>query len=157
MVYATLAYRVLITNRGNRQVGPIGIAVDMTSAHGSRDIRSQLAPDDSSCTRRDAIETLPPGETATLSGRLQMPLAEILPVRMGSAECFVPLVRFMVEIAGEEPALHVFTAGLRADDRPDAPLLGLRIDRGFAHYKPLGQREIDVAHWLALDGESVAR
>ena len=156
MVYATLSYRLLVTNRGRDAVGPIAIGGDMIAAHRSLPVGEQLCPQHDTLPRLHQMGELAPGDTVTLAGQLRLPLAEIRAVRIGGAQCFLPLVRIALPQAGIGARLHVFTLGLPAE-RPDGALLALRMDRGFAFYRPLGQREIDTVQWLPLDAAGPAR
>lgn len=147
LVYATLSYRLTLTNRGPAATGPLAVAGDLVSAHASVDSRALLAPAAGDLAPLHEAPPLAPGESAELSGALRIPLAAILPLAGGAA--FVPLARFHVEspaspgqTSGEAIAeARIFVIG-PAGATPDDALRPFRFDQFPGVVRDLGQREI---------------
>lgn len=156
VVYATLSYRLAVTNSGDGPLGALRISGDLASGHASLSIGQQLLLDGSGLDGRHELTGLAPGETANLAGELRLPLAQVVPLRAGAALFFAPLARFLIE-AGEEAGVaasfsesRVFTIGLPSD-RPGGAMQPLRLDLGPQLFRELDQREIDLSQWLPLD------
>jgi hypothetical protein len=143
MVNASLAYRLTLTNHATAAQGPLRIAGDVISAHGSLSSQDQLTPPSEGLTAIHQVPALAPGETLTLSGELRMPLASILPIHSGGARVFVPLARFRFEAEGGATETHVFVVG-QASDRPGGALRPFPLDRGPGVVRELGQRELGL-------------
>lgn len=150
LVYATLAYQLELTNHGEAPLTALRIFGDMISAHASQTSGQQLSLADAAIEKKHEIATLAPGEIATLKGQIRLPLTEVLPVRAGPAELFVPLARFLVE-ANECPDVsHIFSLG-QLSGRADGGMSAFRIDLGPQLFREIEQREIDIARWLSAD------
>lgn len=164
VVYATLSYRLTLTNPGQAPLGTLRISGDLASGHASLPIGQQLLLDGDGLDGQHELPGLAPGETAALKGELRLPLAQVIPLRAGSALFFAPLARFLIEAGGkDEPGANpsanpsarfsesrVFTVGLPSD-RPGGSMQPLRLDLGPQLFRELDQREIDLAQWLPLD------
>lgn len=143
LVNATLHYRVQLTNKSGAPLGPIALAVDMIAAHASRSDASLLALDGTGLELRHEVPTLAPGEITEVSGQLRLPLAEVTPIRSGTATLFVPLVRLRVEAAE-----LVLTRALVIGETPTAPgglLRPFRLDQGPRIFGAVSQRELAAA------------
>lgn len=140
-----LNYELVIANNSEGPIGPVTVAGDMIGAHASLPTRMQLEMSGNDIAPQHRIEQLGPGESATVSGELRLPLAAITPIRSGTASLFVPLARFRVEALrdGAPPRAvnRTFVVG-ESPDRPDAALKPFRLDLGPRLYSRLGQREV---------------
>jgi len=147
LVYATLAYLLEVTNRSDTPLTGLRVFGDMISAHASQTSGQQLLLAGSAIEKKHEIASLAPGESTTLKGQIRLPLAEVLPVRAGQAQLFVPLARFLVEATDTPDASHVYSLGQRGD-RDDGGMSAFRIDLGPQLFREVLQREVDVARWL---------
>jgi hypothetical protein len=143
MVNASLAYRLTVTNSGAAAHGPLRIAGDIISAHGSLSSQDQLTPPSEGLAAIHQVPGLGPNETLTLSGELRLPLASILPIHSGGSRVFVPLARFRFESDGSAAETHVFVVG-QASDEPGGALRPFPLDRGPGVVRELGQRELGL-------------
>lgn len=150
VVYATFLYRLELTNHGDETLGPLQVAGDLASAHASIPVWQQLSTAGAVLETKHDIATLAPGETATLSGELRLPLAEVVAIRAGAAQLFAPLVRFLVDGLGVPPDPHVFSIG-QPSDRPGGQMQPFRLDLGPQFFPEVHQRPVDVARWLPAD------
>lgn len=148
LVNARLAYRLSLTNHGDAPVGPVSIACDIISAHGSLNNYEQLLSESDMGEPKHQFPELSPGESIALTGELQLPIAAILPIRSGGASLFVPLARFRVTALEEgRPSLvsnRIFIIG-ESPDLPGKRLKPIRIDLGPRTFSHIGQREIKAA------------
>ncbi len=148
LVYATLSYRLVLTNASSGGLGPLRIAGDLVTAHASLSAADQLAPAGGMEPLHE-LARLAPGEMVTLSGSLRLPLSEIRPIRQGEAMLFVPLARFRItDESGATHTTRVFVVGEPGRDRADA-VRPLRLDGFPGVIRPLGQREIVLDGALA--------
>lgn len=147
LVYATLRYRVTITAGAGLPAGHLIIG-DVMGAHASIPPEQQLAPPLETLAKLKAVPTLAPGETATLTGELQLPLGAIRPLQQGNASFFVPLVRlYVVGEDGEIALRRVFTIGI---DGGTATLGPVRLDTGPQEHRQLAAREVEAARQFPL-------
>ena len=146
LVFASLAYRLELTNRGDTPKGPFRIAGDITSAHASLSTGDQLSPDGAAMPAIHRVEPLAPGESATVTGQLRMAMADIVPVRQGQTALFVPLARFHIADEGEGgvSTTRVFVVG-EAGEAPDGGLRPFRLDRMPGVVRGLDQRDVSPA------------
>lgn len=147
--FATLTYRLTLTNRSDRPLEALQIAADLASAHASLSPAQQLAVDGPSLEVRHRIDSLAPGEGAELTGSVQLPLGEVLTLRAGEAIYFAPLARFRIDTSPDSMG-RVFTLGLPSVRRGDT-MQPFRLDQGPQLFKSVEHREIDVAAVLGLD------
>jgi hypothetical protein len=151
LVYATLQYRLTIAAGAALPGGHL--LGDMIGAHGSIPVDQQLAPAPEGLAH---LKTLPPiaaGESATVTGELQLPLGAIVPVRQGNASLFVPLVRMCLVSDDGTPGLRrVFTVGTTGG----AALAPLRLDTGPNEHRNLAAREVEAARAHPVPG-SISR
>lgn len=145
LLNTTLAYRIELTNRADIPVGPLTIAGDMIAAHASLPVERQLGLDGAALEKRHELAELAPGESATLTGEIRLPLAMITPIRAGAAAFFVPLARFRIEAArkGAETLrlARTFVVG-ETPEKAGAALRPFRLDLGPRVYSRVGQREV---------------
>ncbi|MGH6786313.1 MAG: hypothetical protein ACREBO_05740 [Novosphingobium sp.] len=143
LLNTTLAYRLSVTNRSDRPLGPLSISAGMAAAQAALPVERQLALNGQLLVPKHTIAALAPGESATLSGEIRLPLALIQPIRAGEAALFIPLARFAVDGPGIAVA-HTFVVG-EAPEIADAALRPFRLDLGPRVYSRIGQREIVAA------------
>lgn len=140
MVNASIAYRLLLSNIGEAPLGPLRVAADLTSAHGSLSADQLLDPDSLDLKPVHELPGLAPGETREFKGELRLPLAAILPVHQGTARLFVPLARLRMRGDGID-IMRVFVVG-QSGGEPGAPLKPFPLDRGPGMIRDVGQREV---------------
>ncbi len=139
LVYATLSYRLHVANSSGIPLGPLRLAADLASAHASLSAAEQFSANGDFPAHHD-IAALVPGETASVTGSLRLPLAALRPIQQGPALLFVPLVRVRVEPASGLPAMvRVFVVG---ETGPNAALHPFRLDTLPGTVRHVSQREI---------------
>ena len=139
LMNATLAYRLVVTNRGAEPVEALAIAADMIAAHASLGREQQLAGPGDDALRLAAIERLEPGESRSIAGEYRLPLACVRPIRQGPAALLLPLARIRVERAGGAPTIGTFLVAL-PPGQPGARLQPIRLDLGPRIYSTLAAR-----------------
>lgn len=151
LVYATLAYEIVLTNLGRAPCGPLRLVGDMISAHASLGSAVQLAPD-ALQPLHDAAH-LAPSDTLALRGQLRLPLSDVRVIGDARQAMFIPLVRLRLEMedSGQTVApTRVFAVG-RAAPGAQAQLAPVRLDLGPRAIDDLGMLEIQVDKWLPAD------
>lgn len=147
MINASLTYRLTITNRDDRPLGPLRITCDLISAHASLLAAEQLTPDPDQAWLSHDFEALPPAGDLVVNGEVKLPRAEILPVRNGQAYLFVPLARFTVQIVEngipQTIGARVFVIGEEPGE-PEAALKPFRLNEGTRSYSRIGQRDVTL-------------
>lgn len=136
LINATLAYRLEVANRGATALIGLSIAADMISAHASLSREEQLSgprPDPATVQRIDRLE---PGESRIIAGEFRLPLAQVLPIRQGSAALLLPLARFRVEGGGAGPVVRTYVVGQPGQGNGLQPF---RLDLGPRIYPRLAQ------------------
>jgi hypothetical protein len=145
LLNTALSYELTLTNTSHQTLGPLSIEGDMIAAHGSIPQSEQIALAGAQLVPLHRVETLAPGESATLAGEFRLPLSAITPIRSGNAALFVPLARFRIVMpqANSPPlaAAHTFVIG-ETPARADAALKPFRLDLGPRLYSQISQREI---------------
>jgi LPXTG-motif cell wall-anchored protein len=143
LVFANLAYRLMLTNRAGHTSGPLRIAGDMIAAHASLSADDQLSPDGEAMPKLHRVEALAPGESVTVSGQLRMAMTDIAPIRQGQAALFIPLARFDIvgEAGDKAPVTRIFVVG-EANEVANGPLKPFRLDRMPGTVRGLDQRDI---------------
>lgn len=149
LVYASLAYRLALTNQAQTETGPLRIFGDIISAHASLSQRDQLSL--VGAPKLHDLASIPPGESVTVSGQLRMAMAQITPIQQGRAPLFVPLARFQVaqadavaaEAQSDAPATtRVFVVG-QAAESPGGGLRPFRLDQMPGTVRELDQRLVE--------------
>jgi hypothetical protein len=147
LVNATLSYRLSLTNLSDAAIGPVSIACDIISAHASLGDGKQLLSGVEGAEPGHQLPSLDPGESISLTGALQLPVAAIRPIRSGEASLFVPLARFCTTVLnGGRPPLvctRVFVIG-ESPERPGQRLRPIRIDKGPRTLSRISQRELEL-------------
>jgi hypothetical protein len=149
LINATLAYRLSLTNRGETAIGPLSIACDIIPAHASLGDGKQLLAGGEMAEPGHQLRSLGPGETISLTGESQLPIAAIQPVRSGDASLFVPLARFRLTAAldaGRAPfvSTRIFIIG-ESPEQPGQRLRPIRIDKGPRTLSRISQREVELS------------
>lgn len=139
----SLSYRLSVANKGAQELGPVIIAGSMVSAHASLPAEVQLGTDGQLLELLHEIASLAPGETATVTGQLRLPLPDITPIKSGESLLFVPLARFRAE-AGEASAIAAFAIG-ETSTGSSGGMLPLRIDMGPRIWNSVSRRQIELA------------
>ncbi|MEO7544628.1 MAG: hypothetical protein ABIT04_13545 [Novosphingobium sp.] len=145
LVYATLTYRLTVTNAGDSSAGPFRLAADLISAHASLETRHQLSLDTRETHAQHELGVLAPGESVTLAGDLRLALADILPIRSARANLFIPLARFRIEprAPGAAAITRAFAVGQSGATASDA-LRPVNLDLGPRTIRELDQRALTV-------------
>lgn len=147
LVNARLSYSLSLTNLSDNAIGPVSIACDIISAHGSLSASEQLLLEDHMVEPKHQFALLAAQETVSLTSELQLPVAAILPVRSGDASLFVPLARFRITALAEgRPPLvstRIFVIG-ESPEQPGQRLKPIRIDQGPRTFSRISQREVDA-------------
>ena len=112
MVYATLSYEVLVTNRGGQPLSGIRLGADLVTAHARIPTDQQLADPLVPLAPVRTIDRLDPGESVQVSGELRLPVAQIRPIPHGKAVVYVPLLRVRAEAEDLVPIARTFVVGL---------------------------------------------
>ncbi|MGV3511622.1 MAG: hypothetical protein ACO1OX_06420 [Novosphingobium sp.] len=142
LINATLSYRLLLT--AGSDITDLVVRGGMASAHASRPAEEQLSVAHAPQLHR--LDRLAVGEIIELAGEIRLPLAEITPIRHGSAALFVPLVRLEVTgTAGGEPMVQraAFVVGIEERSGGER-LQPFRLDLGPRVYSRVGQRALTI-------------
>jgi hypothetical protein len=145
LLNTTLQYQIELTNRADVPFGPLIVTGDMIAAHASLPVARQLGLDGVLLEKRHELASLAPGESATFSGEIRLPLAMITPIRSGAAAFFVPLARFRIEAARKGADTHSLVRTFVVGETPEqagAALRPFRLDLGPRVYSRVGQREV---------------
>ncbi len=146
LMATTLAYKVVVTNRGAQVLSGLAVEGDMISAHSSLPAEQQIAGDTQTLEPRHALVELAPGESATFVGDFRLPLTSVTPIRAGQAAYFVPLARLRVKAStpAGSPLVSVqtFVVG-ELPEQPGAALRPFRLDLGPRTYSRIGQRAVN--------------
>ncbi|MBU6268443.1 MAG: hypothetical protein KGN34_12940 [Sphingomonadales bacterium] len=147
LVMATLRYRLRIANKGETALGEVTVSGDMIAAHASRPEREQLGLDDAQLPPRHHFIGLAPGESAEHTGEIRVGLAELEPIRVGSAALFVPLVRFRATAVALSGAVIEEPCVIAVGEPPSTSGAGIRpfrLDLGPRLYTAIAARKLDT-------------
>ncbi|KPF61902.1 hypothetical protein IP79_13525 [Porphyrobacter sp. AAP60] len=103
----TLAYRVNLSNRTDRAVSDLSLAVQLASARRGGD----NAPSSGAAQQALGVARIGPHQNRSISGEIQLPLADIEVLRQGSAALFIPLLHVTLEGEGQSPLTRSFVIG----------------------------------------------
>ena len=147
LLNTTLSYRLAVTNRSQTTARDVRIEGDMIAAHAAYQQEDLFGPRAAVLPELHRIAALAPGESATLSGDIRLPLVAITPIRRGGAAFFVPLARLRAR--GSAPTgLSVEGGGtFLVGQEPGAnrKLQPFRLDLGPRNYSRLGQHLLPAA------------
>lgn len=121
LMMLTVNYRVTISNRSNRAVRDIAISADLITSSRALPMEQQLASATTKLAPGGALDRIGPHQSASVSGRLQLPVSEIEVFAQGQLPICMPLVRLRVEGSDFEPELRTFLVG------PGSPNAGGRV------------------------------
>lgn len=141
MVYATLGYEVLVTNRGGQPLTGVRLGADLVTAHARIPAEQQLADPLVPLAPVRSIDRLDPGESVTVSGELRLPVAQIRPIAHGKAVVYVPLLRVRGEARGLAPVARTFVVGVPAG--MNQRLQPFRLDEMPQTYRSVSQHALD--------------
>jgi hypothetical protein len=85
------------------------------------------------------VAGLAAGESADVTGEVRVPLAELRPISQGRAQLFVPLARFRIGAAGQEPRCFTLVAG-QPSPSGNGAIQPVRLDHGPRVYDGLAGR-----------------
>jgi hypothetical protein len=139
LMNATLGYRLTLTNAGREPLEEIAIAADLIGAHGSLPREVLLANPATELPISHLVAGLASGESADVTGQVRVPLAQLRPITQGRAQLFVPLARFRVGAAGEEPRCFTLVAG-QPSPSGNGAIQPVRLDHGPRVYDGLAGR-----------------
>lgn len=138
--FATLDYRLTLTNRTGQAISGLAIAGDLVSAHGGAPMEEQVALATTELPARHTVARLAPGQSQQLTGQVQLPIGAAQVIRQGRLPLLVPLLRVRVDGAGAEPLVRTFVIGQGVPD--GGRLQPFRLDEGPRSYQPIAQREL---------------
>ncbi len=144
LVNATLSYQITVTNASDRPVHNVAVFGDLVSAHSSLSIEEQLAGPGRAGAPLHQAAGLLPGQSASFSGQLRLPISAIRPVRREQAVMFIPLARMRIEAEGLEAAVVQTCVVGQKPAGPGAGLRPFRLDTGPRVYPDIGLRALDL-------------
>ena len=139
LMNATLGYRLTLTNSGPEPLEDIAVAADLIGAHSSLPREMQLAGPGTALPERHRLAGLAPGESASLTGELRLPLNQLTPIPQGRSLLFVPLARFRIVAPGQDPRWFTLVAGQPSPSGTGA-VQPVRLDLGPRIYDGLAGR-----------------
>ncbi|SHN48317.1 hypothetical protein SAMN02745193_00058 [Erythrobacter sanguineus] len=127
-----IQYRLTITNRTDRAVSDLAVAVQLTSAQREVSNAAPLA----AARSLARVERIGPHQGRSITGEVQLPLAAINPIMQGKTALFIPLVHVTLEGEGQQALARSFVVGGAGDtegrvrplplDIPPGSVAGLR-------------------------------
>jgi hypothetical protein len=127
-----IQYRLTITNRTDRAVSDLAVAVQLTSAQ--REVSNAVPLAAARSLAR--VERIGPHQSRSITGEVQLPLAAINPIMQGRTALFIPLVHVTLEGEGQQALARSFVVGGAGDtegrvrplplDIPPGSVAGLR-------------------------------
>jgi len=103
----TLEYRLTIANRSDRAFGNCNAAVQLACARAA----AGGAPSAGAAQGVERIARIGPQQARSISGRVQLPLSAITPLRQGQTPLFIPLVHVTLEGEGLPAHTRTFVIG----------------------------------------------
>jgi len=142
MLFATLSYELVATNRGGRPLDTVRFGADLVTAHARIPTDQQLADPLVALEAVKTFERLEPGESVEFAGELRLPVRDIRPIPHGKAVVYVPLLRVRAEAEGLDPVARTFVVGLRTDGLSKR-LQPFRLDEMPQTYHAVSQHALD--------------
>lgn len=139
LMNASLGYRMTLTNSGAEPLKDIDVAADLIGAHGSLPREAQLAAPGTELPVQHSLAGLAPGESADVTGELRVPLNQVLPIKQGRAQLFVPLARFRIGAVGQELKCFTLVTG-QPSPSGNGAVRPVRLDLGPRTYDGLAGR-----------------
>ncbi|WP_100260705.1 hypothetical protein [Qipengyuania seohaensis] len=138
---ATLDYRVSVLNRSTSAMSGVAVSADLVSAHGDLPVEQQVASPGQDLPQQHVFERIAPGQSVRFEGKIQLPIANVRPLRQGDMALLVPLLRVKVSDARGEPKVQTFVVGQgEANGGRVAPF---RLDEGLRSWSPIAARALD--------------
>jgi hypothetical protein len=103
----TLQYRLTLANRTPRAVNDLSIAVQLACAR--RGESNAASP--GAAQRAERVERIGPHQARSVTGSVQLPIAEIAVLQQGSRPLFIPLMHVTLEGEGQSTLAHSFVIG----------------------------------------------
>ena len=138
--FATLKYRLTLINRTNASLADVVIGIDLVSAHSGAPMEQQIATNGTVLEKRHEVPRISPRQSVTLTGQVQLPLAQAHVIRQGRHPLLVPLMRVRIDGPGEGALLKTFVVGQGMPD--GGRVQPFRLDEGPRSYEPIAQREL---------------
>lgn len=107
MMMITVDYRLTLANRGDRALRDLAVSAKLVCAR-----RNAAMPADSGDQPLQLVERIGPHQSRTIKGTVQLPIAEISPLRQGDTPLLVPLIEMKIEASGQPAKTHKFVLGL---------------------------------------------
>nr|WP_298926185.1 LPXTG cell wall anchor domain-containing protein [uncultured Erythrobacter sp.] len=128
----TVDYHLNIANRSDRALRDFAVNASLICAR-----RGSAAGSAVSAQPLQLVERIGPHQSRAISGKLQLPLSEISPLRQGRTPVIVPLIELTIETSGYPARTHKFVVGMPSAanaaklhpiplDNPPGGLPGLR-------------------------------
>ena len=108
-----LRYRLIIANHTGESLGPLAVTGVMMPASADDAASRNRAIARAPLGHLHTIASLPPGDTAELTGELKLPLSAASAIALGAARLMVPLVRLRIAHADNTLAEGLFIIGER--------------------------------------------
>jgi Meckel syndrome type 1 protein len=100
----TVNYQLTIANRSAHAVRDLSIAAQLICA---RQGKALTQPN----RTPEQIDRIGPHQSRSVSGQMQLPLSDVLPLRQGNKPLLVPLAKIEIARPGAEPVLLDFVIG----------------------------------------------
>jgi hypothetical protein len=141
MVYATLSYEVLVTNRGGQPLEDVRLGADLVTAHARIPTDQQLADPLVPLAPVKTYDRLDPGQAVTFAGELRLPVNQIRPIPHGKAVVYVPLLRVRAEARDLIAVARTFVVGVPGG--MNQRLQPFRLDEMPQTYSAVSQHALD--------------
>lgn len=112
MMMVTVKFSLQISNRSDIAMRDVRIAADLVSARRQLPMEQQVATTVTELAHKAEIERIGPQQSRSITGTLQLPMAEVEPFFQGKTPLFVPLARLRVECERVEPQLQTYIVGM---------------------------------------------
>lgn len=106
----TLGYRLTIANRSDRAITDGNAALQLACARAG----GGSGPSAGAAQGIETIARIGPQQARSLTGRMQLPLSAIHPLRQGTTPLFIPLVHVTFESKGQPAIVRSFVVGPRS-------------------------------------------
>lgn len=102
-----LNFHLNLTNRSDRAVNDLAVAVQLASAQTGQNNSAPIA----AARYLAQVERIGPHQSRSVSGEVQMPLSAIVPIMQGQTPLFIPLVHVTLEGEGQQALARSFVIG----------------------------------------------
>lgn len=111
MMNATLAFELVVTNRGAHRIEGVALEADMVSAHGREPAERQLADPAAPLAVLENTGPIDAGESRTIRGEVRLPVQQIRPLGTARERPYVPLLRLRALVEGAAPVARTYVVG----------------------------------------------